>query len=321
MAEKPVIAIMIGDPCGIGPEVVVKALASGEIDPLCRPVLVGSAWAVEQAVKLVGAGATVRRTATVAGAGEDPATIDVLDAGHLAPADITVGHVSAACGRAVLEWQQETDRLVQTGQAQAAVMAPVNQEAITLAGGRGAADAQPMYLFLITGPLRIVHLTDHIPLSQVPAAITKENLLDVLKLVQTSLTQWGIPHPRIGVPSLNPHAVGTEEQEEIVPALQEAHRLGINAVGPVPADTIFRQCVEGDYDVVLALYHDQGHIAAKVYRFHGIAAIQLGRPFLRLSVAHGTAFDIAGKGIADPTSIREAIKIAASLAAGKGFPQ
>lgn len=321
MADKPIIVITQGDPCGIGPEVVTKALATGEIHPLCRPVVMGSAWAMEQAVKLVGAPLRVRRIESVAEGGENPGTIDVLDPGNLSPSDITVGQVSAACGRAVTEWRVEATRLVSSGEAQGIVMAPINSEAIQLAGVPRTGDGQQGYLFLINGPLRIVHFTDHIPYAQVRDEVKQEKLVPILQLIHDSLGKWGVPNPRIGVAGLNAHAMGAEDREEIAPAVQEAQRRGINAIGPVSPDTVFRQCIDGLYDVVLAMYHDQGHIAIKTYKFEGILSISLGRPFIGTSVAHGTAFDIAGKGIANPASILASIKTCATLASGKGFPK
>lgn len=325
MPEKPSIAIMMGDPCGIGPEVVTKALMMEEVHSLCRPVVVGSAWAMEQAVKLVGgihgSSPQVRRVGSVERAGEDPTTIDVLDPENLDPQDITVGRVSAACGRAVAEWRAEARRLVTTGLVHGAVMAPVNSEALQLAGIQQGGDEEGTYNLLITGPLRVVHLTLHIPFSRVSEEIRKDKILAALDLIHRSLSMWGVAGPGIGVAGLNPHAMGREEQEEIVPAIQEAAKRGIKVSGPVPPDTVFRQGVEGLYDVVLAMYHDQGHIAVKTYKFAGTASTSLGRPYIQTSVAHGTAFDIAGRGIANYASILASIKLAASLAAGKGFPR
>lgn len=325
MDDKPVIAITMGDPCGIGPEVIAKALASGEIYPLCRPVVIGNAWAMAEAVKLVGtihaSPLQVRQVRSSEGTGEDPHTIDVLDSGNLSPSDITPGQPSAACGRAVAEWRSEARRLVTSGQAQACIMAPVNSDALKMAGVYEAGDTEQGYRFLITGPLRVVHLTDHISIRELPDAVKKEKVRAVLQLVHDSLERWGIPTPRIGVAGLNPHAVGKEEQEEIIPAIEEARKAGINAIGPVPPDTVFRQCAEGQYDVVLAMSHDQGHIAVKTYKFEGTASISLGRPYIQCGVAHGTAFDIVGKGIASPANMLEALKLAATLSAGKGFPK
>ena len=171
---------------------------------------------------------------------------------------------------------------------------------------------------LVTGPLRVVHLTTHHSLIQACDLVTRERILARLKLTHHSFQQWGFEHPRIGVAALNPHGgegglFGTEEIEQIMPAVKEAQALGIDARGPFPADSIFHRAINGEFDVVIAMYHDQGHIAIKVHGFEKSVAVSLGLPFIRTSVDHGTAFDIAGKGTADPQSLEEAIKVAIGL--------
>ncbi len=322
MPDKPILAISIGDPAGIGPEVTVKALADGAL--AARPLLIGDTASVERAVALTGARLGVHRVAAAAEARYLPGTLDVLDPGTLAPRDITVGRASGACGRAVLEWIDIADRLARAGAADAVIMGSVNSESIKLSGSRGRATRFPpgsTYLFLISGPLRIVHLTDHIPLRQVCLeGVRKDNILTLLRLAHASLERWGVAKPRIGVAGLNPHAQGEEEAEEIAPAIAAAVAEGIAASGPVSPDTVFRQGIEGRYDCVMALYHDQGHIPLKTWGFSGNFAFQMGAPYLHGTVAHGTAFDIAGKGIADHSMMRAALTAAASLAAGHGFP-
>lgn len=321
MTKAPIVATMVGDPCGIGPEVVVKALASGEVPG--RTLLVGDARVVESAIALTKAPLSARKVESIEQARFEPGCLDVLDPGGLRPEDVTPGRVSAACGRAVTLWWEIATDLAKNGRVSAAVKAPVNSEAIRQAGGATpeAVQSGQTYLFLITGPLRVVHLTDHIPLRQVLAQIKQEKILDLIRLTHDSLRRWGIAHPKIAVAGINPHAQGEEEQREIEPAVAQARASGVDAVGPVSPDSVFRQCTEGAYDCVLAHYHDQGHIAVKTWKFTGNCAIVLGAPYLRVSVAHGTAFDIAGKGIADPRSMVEAMKTAATLAAGQGFPR
>lgn len=205
---------------------------------------------------------------------------------------------------------------------QAVVKAPVNSEAIRrgVAAAQGGTQPDKTFLFLITGPLRVVHLTDHIPLREVFAQLTRQSVLDLVRLTHESLQRWGVSQPRIGVAGINPHAYGHEEEHVIGPALAAARASGIDAQGPVSPDSVFRLCTEGQYDCVIAHYHDQGHIAVKTWRFEGNCALMLGEPFLRLSVAHGTAFDIAGRGVADHRSMASALRTAAALAAGRGFP-
>ncbi|HXG37068.1 MAG TPA: 4-hydroxythreonine-4-phosphate dehydrogenase PdxA [Dehalococcoidia bacterium] len=321
MQEKAAIGITIGDPAGIGPEVVTKALATGEVHELCRPVLIGNAWAIEQAVKLIGAPLTVRKVDSPDGAGTDTKVIDVIDPGNLRNEDIKLAQASAACGKAVSEWLKEAERLVTAGKVAGTVMAPINSDSLRMAGARAGNGASQGYLFLLNGPLRVVHLTDHLPVREAYKLATKDNLLKLVDLLHKSLSEWGIPNARIGVAGVNPHAMGEEDDNELKPAVEEAKKRGIDIAGPIPPDTVFRHCVEGIYDVVIAIFHDQGHVAMKTWRFEGTVAISLGRPYIGTSVAHGTAFDIVGKGIADHTAILNAMKMTASLATGRGFPR
>lgn len=319
MNSNPIVATMIGDPCGIGPEVTVKALA--ENVGSARYLLVGDAQVVRDAIALTGTGFTVHAISRFEDARFEPGRLDVLDPGTLDPREISVGQLSAACGKAVTDWWNLTTRLALDKQVAAIVKAPVNSEAIRMGGGATAAMTATTYLFLITGPLRVVHLTDHIPLREVFAHLRRDEILRVIRLIHESLQAWGVSAPKIGVAGINPHAYGDEERQEIGPAVELARGLGIDAQGPVSPDSLFRLCTEGAYDCVVAHYHDQGHIAVKTWRFDGNCALMLGEPYLRVSVAHGTAFDIAGRGIADHRSMAAAIRTASTLAAGRGFPR
>ena len=331
---KPVIAITMGDPCGIGPEVIAKALGSGEVYSICRPVVVGSAWSMEQAVDLTGARLTVRETESPSESGTSPAFIDVVDGHNLNPEDVIVGKVSPSCGKAAMEWVSMAAEFALAGQVDALATAPVNKEAASLAGYTaighmellqqitGAPDVATM---LMAGRLRVVHLTTHRSLRRACDYVTRDGILAKLELTRDSFTRWGIPEPRIAVAALNPHGsdgglLGDEEAEHILPAVEEARGRGIDARGPVPADIVFHQAIEGAYDAVLAMYHDQGHIPVKVYGFESSITANLGLPFVRTSVDHGTAFDIAGKGIAHHQGMVEAIKAAVALSLGNGLP-
>ena len=331
--KKPLIAITMGDPCGIGPEVIAKALASGEVHPACRPLVVGSAWAMEQAAKLVGARLQVREVASPGEAGRSPELADVLDVHNLNPEDVTAGQVSPPCGRAAMEWVSRAAELALAGQVDALVTAPINKEAASLAGYTAIghmellqqiSGASEVATMLMSGRLRVVHLTTHRSLRRACDYVTKDQILGKLELTQHSFASWGMPDPRIAVAALNPHAsdgglLGKEELEEIGPAVEEARRKGIDAQGPVPADIVFHQAIQGAYDVVLAMYHDQGHIPVKVHGFEHSISANLGLPFVRTSVDHGTAFDIAGRGIANHQSMLEAIGLAIALSTGKGL--
>lgn len=313
------VAVTIGDPCGVGPEVIVKAL--GEAAAPRRVLLVGCAEAVRQAIRCTGSALAVRTVPTAQQARFEPGVLDVLDPGSLAPTDYRLGEPCAAVGRAVVQWWDIAVGLADAGFADAVVKGPVSKEVIQL-GLEHLPPEPPTYLLLVTGtPLRVAHLTDHVPLSEALARVTTANVLALIRLVDRSLRDWGIAAPRIGVAGLNPHAQGREDQAEIAPAVQAAQQQGILAQGPVSPDAIFRQGTEGQYDCIVAHYHDQGHIAVKTWKFDGNCALNLGSPFLRLSVPHGPAFDIAGRGTADSRSMLEALRTAAALGAGRGFPE
>ena len=331
--DKPVVAITMGDPCGIGPEVIAGALAGDELYRICRPLVIGNLWSMEQALKVTGTGQGVREIQSPVEAGESPGVIDILDVHNLDPADVTIGKISQTCGKAAVEWVIKAGELAIEGQVHALATAPINKEAASLAGYKSIghmellqemSGAPEVATMLISGVLRVVHLTTHRSLRQACDYVTKAGVLAKLELTQNNFATWGMPRPRIGVAALNPHAsdgglLGNEERDEIAPAIEEARARGIDAHGPVPADIVFHQAIEGAYHVVLAMYHDQGHIPIKVYGFEQSISANLGLPFVRTSVDHGTAFDIAGKGIANHESMVEAVKLAAALASGKGL--
>ncbi len=332
--RKPLIAITMGDPCGIGPEVIAKAIASGEVHAICRPVVVGSSRSMELAVELISASLKINEVESPLEGDPSPGSVNVVDIHNLNPEDVTVGKVSPTCGKAAMEWVSRAAELALDGSIDAIATAPVNKEAASLAGYTsighmellqeisGAPDVATM---LMSGRLRVVHLTTHRSLRRACDYVTKDGILAKLRLTHDSFNVWGVPNPRIGVAALNPHGsdgglLGDEEGLEIAPAVEEARRNGIDAVGPVPADIVFHQAIQGDYDVTLAMYHDQGHIPVKVHGFDLSITANLGLPFVRTSVDHGTAFDIAGKGVAHHLSMLEAIKAAVSLSLGKGLP-
>ncbi len=326
MTDKPAIVISIGDPGGIGPEVLCKALASGQIHPLARPVAVGSVEAMEMASKVAGTGLRVRRVTRMTEAGRDPEYIDVLDSGKLAPGNVTPGVATAISGRAQLDWVIEADDLCRRGEARGFVMGVINTTALELAGAwdeiEKLVEPQPYasYLLVITGPLRVVHMVHHRHVREVCDLIKKDLVLHALEATQQNFERWGIKAPRIAVSGWNPHAYGPEDQAEIAPGVEMARAKGLNVTGPISPDTVYRQNIEGQYDVVLAMSHDQGHIAIKTWGFLGNCSVTLGMPYISTSVAHGTAYDIAGKGVAKADNMLEALKLTANLAAGRGFP-
>ncbi len=331
--RKPAIAITMGDPCGIGPEVVVKALADPWVYAACRPLVVGNTYAMQQAVELAGVPLRVNHLDDPSAAGRDPAVVDVVDIGNLNPEDITVGQISPTCGKAAMQWLNREGELAQAGTVEALATAPLNKEAASLAGYKSIGHmellqeltgAKTVATMLMAKKLRVVHLTTHRSLRLACDYVKKDRILEFLQITHDSFVKWGFDRPSIAAAALNPHGsdgglLGNEEAEEIAPAIAEARERGIDAIGPVPADVVFHQAIEGRYDVVLAMFHDQGHIPVKVHGFEESITANLGLPFVRTSVDHGTAFDIAGKGVASHTSMLEAIRLAVALAKGNGL--
>ena len=329
--ERPIIAITMGDAAGIGPEIIAKALALEQIYSICRPLVVGEGTIMQDAIKLADKPLKLRPVKTAGDLQGQFGTIDFLDLHNLDRNEVTIGKICTACGRAAVEYIVTAARLALEGEAKALVTAPINKEATRQAGHGEVGHLELLAritgvteyaIMLVSGPLRVVHLTTHHALRQACEFVTKERVLARLKLIRDSFQQWGIKHPRIAVAALNPHAgegglMGSEETDEIVPAVEEARDLAIDARGPFPADSVFNRAIGGEFDVVLAMYHDQGHIAIKVYGFEKSVSVALGLPMIRTSVDHGTAFDIAGQGIADPQSLEEAIKMAVSLSEEK----
>ena len=331
--HKPAIAITMGDPCGIGPEVVAKALADPNVYLSCRPVVVGNSHAIKQAVALTGVGLKINQPTDLSQAGLDPGVIDLVDIGNLNPEDITVGEISPTCGKAAMEWVTKAGELALAGSVDGLATAPLNKEAASLAGYTSIghmellqelSGAKTVATMLMAKNLRVVHLTTHRSLRVACDYVKKDRILEYLRLTHDSFVKWGFTKPSIAAAALNPHGsdgglLGDEEAQEIAPAVAAAREEGINAIGPVPADAVFHQAVENRYDVVLAMYHDQGHIPVKVYGFEESITANLGLPFVRTSVDHGTAFDIAGKGVASQTSMLESIRLAVALAKGNGL--
>ncbi|MBI3953737.1 MAG: 4-hydroxythreonine-4-phosphate dehydrogenase PdxA [Chloroflexi bacterium] len=327
--RRPIIAITLGDPAGIGPEVVVKALAAqaGRRRRPYVPVVIGSAAVVQNALDLVKLELQVRPIEAVGHSQGRPGTVDVLEMQNLELRRAPPGRPSAAAGAACMEWATKAAQLCLDGHVAAMVTAPINKQATRLAGYEevghmellqrlsGVAEVATM---LLTPGLRVVHLTTHRSLRRACEAVTRPNILAKLRLTDRCFREWGFLQPRIAVAALNPHAsdagtIGDEEGREIEPAVAEAQAAGIAALGPYPADSVFNRAIAGEFDVVLALYHDQGHIPIKVHDFHHSVSVNLGLPFIRTSVDHGTAFDIAGKGVADATSMGAALDLALSL--------
>jgi 4-hydroxythreonine-4-phosphate dehydrogenase len=316
-AELPTIAISAGDPAGIGGEVLAKLLASGALDGLCRPVVVGARWALDDGAA----------TAGVAVPG-----VPFIDVDVPRPREFRFGAVSKACGTVAVRAVERAARMTACGDAAAMVTCPINKESVHAAGFvddighqeilARLTGAKRTATLLMTPGLRVVHLSTHKSLLEAARFVSLATVLDRLQLMRDALARWGMRRPRIAVAALNPHAgegglLGREEIDAIAPAVERARQDGIDVRGPLPADSVFNRAIAGEFDVVLAMYHDQGHIAIKVHNFAHSVTATLGLPFIRTSVDHGTAFDIAGRGIADPTSLIAATRAAITLAEGR----
>jgi 4-hydroxy-L-threonine phosphate dehydrogenase PdxA len=328
MNTHPVIATMIGDPAGIGPEVCVKAIASGGLDGLCVPLLIGDTEVVRRIAGIAGVSRPVERVESVEDAirrsAADAATgaaILVLDPGGFDASSYEFGRPSASAGQAVLEWIRLGTGLGKSGQIQGLVMGPKNSAALKMAGSTAMIGnpAPDTYMLRLSGPLRVVPLTEHLRLTRAVEMVTPENVLKALRMLNETLVRWGLPRPRIGVAGINPHAMFDEDRERIGPAVEEARRLGIDAAGPLVPDAVFRMAIEGKYDAVVTMYHDQGQIAVKTVAFDGACTVHIGLPYVRIGIPHGTAFEIAGKGVARHQSALAAMATAARLAAGTGM--
>lgn len=320
--NRPIIATSIGEPAGVGAEIIAKAWASGEVHKYSRPVLIGSEYVMRQGMEIAGVRAKLRVARDLGDLSDTPEIIDILDSGLFDPKDLQPGKDSEAGGLASAAWMKQANALAAEGKVAASVFAPISSISLKMAKKLDAVIpviAGESYLFLMSGPLRVMHLTDHMPLRKVCEVISEDLAYSAIQTLDGALRNWGIAQPRIIVAGLNPHAMGEEDTKSLAPAVIRAKAGGINVEGPASPDAVFRQCVEGRYDVVLAMYHDQGHIAIKTWGFSGNCAVIIGPPFLNMTVAHGTAYDIAGKGIADPKMMLSAMCMAGSLGAGHGF--
>lgn len=339
---KPIIGITMGDPAGIGSEIALKALAHPEVYARCTPLIIGDITALQSAAAFAGAGVSLRKIKTPAGAGAGatPGQADVLDLALLPPGGFTYGRVQPACGEAAYRYIETAIRLALAKELHAVVTGPINKQALNEAGHAYSGHTEifahhtgtEKYAMLLTAPgLRVTHVTTHCALREACGRITHARVLDVLRLTHRGLQEMGVATPRIAVAGLNPHSgenglFGREEIDHIAPAVASARAEGINADGPLPPDTVFVKCRAGAYDATVAMYHDQGHIPLKLCgfrmnaatgRFEAVGGVNctLGLPIIRTSVDHGTAFDRAGKGEASEESLLDAIDLACTMAA------
>ena len=338
--RNPVLGVTMGDPAGVGPEIIAKAAAEPRVRAASRPVVVGAASAMREALGLTGSPLTLHAVSRVADCRWADGTLEVLDLANVDMAALPRGEVSAAAGRAAYAYVETAVELAKARAIDAIVTAPINKEALAAAGVQHSGHTEILarlsgtrdFAMLLMGrELKVIHVTTHVALRRVPDLVTRERVLTTIRLAQQTMRGLGQAGARIAVAGLNPHAgedglFGDEEKTAIVPAIEAARAEGLTVIGPLPADTLFSRARGGEFDIVVAMYHDQGHIPVKTLGFEydeqakkwtGLSGVNVtvGLPFLRVSVDHGTAFDRAWKGLANPESMIEAIDVAVAMLA------
>jgi 4-phospho-D-threonate 3-dehydrogenase / 4-phospho-D-erythronate 3-dehydrogenase len=319
---RPLIGVAIGDPSGVGAEILVKALQTREPQRDAGIMLIGNLDALEHAARVCGSDVTFT---AVSGPAEARTfangAIPVFDDGTLTMADYTIGAPSAKGGRATFDWILQAIDWASDGSIDGYITAPVDSASFKLAGVALGERAHPpgTYLLRCSGNLRFVPIGEHVMMRDVPPSVTTDAVAAVIRLVAEQLKRWGMAQPRIAVAGLNPHCAGVEDKEQIAPAVELTRAEGYDVTGPLSPDTVFRRALQGDHDVVVAMYHDQGQIAIKTTGLEAACAIFIGLPYVRVGVPHGSAFDIAGKNLAQPGTMLTALKTAARLASGRGL--
>lgn len=335
---KPIIGITMGDPASIGPEIAIKALLEEKIHTICKPIIVGDAGVFKQIIEKTGLKAEINVIKNVEEAKFIFGFPDVLDLENTDLAKVTFGEVSAEAGNASFEAVTKVIDLALKGEIAATVTGPINKKSVNEAGHHFAGhteiyahytNTKKYAMLLVEDNLKVIHVSTHVSLRQACDLVKKDRILEVTELLYKGLISLGETNLKIGIAGLNPHAgdsglFGTEDDMEILPAVQEALNRGFDVEGPVPADTLFSKAATGYYGGVVAMYHDQGHIPFKLTGFKWNAEkgqmdsvkgvnITLGLPIIRTSVDHGTAFEIAGKGVASPDAMILAIESAVRL--------
>ncbi len=326
---KPITAITMGDPAGIGPETVVETMLEKEIHECCRPFVIGSVAIMERAAKILGKELRYNRIQDPEEAKFEYGTVDIIETGEYDTDSIQWGKVQALAGQMAIDWIMKSIELGMAKKIDAVSTAPIHKGAIKLVGIQESGHTE-IYQHATNSPyaltmfschkLRVFFVSRHMSLVDACHYATKEVVLENVINIDKELRKVGIENPLIAVAGLNPHngdngLFGREEIDELEPAVKAAQEMGINAVGPCPADSVFHIGKSGKYDAILSLYHDQGHIACKTLDFEKSVTLTFGLPFIRSSVDHGTAFDIAGKGIAGAVSLIESTKVVSEYAA------
>jgi 4-phospho-D-threonate 3-dehydrogenase / 4-phospho-D-erythronate 3-dehydrogenase len=323
----PLVAVTMGDPAGIGPEIIARAFADPGFREENRALVVGDARILERAARLLDLPLRANAISEPEDARFEPGTVDVLSETDL-PEDLPFGELDARAGDAAFRYVEKATSLASAGRVAAIATAPLNKEAMHLAGHKYPGHTEILAdltgtrdyaMMLVTDELKVIHVSTHVSLREAIERARPERELAVIRLAHESLVKLGFDEPRIAVAGLNPHAgenglFGTEDAEQIAPAVAAANAEGMDATGPWPPDTVLMRARRGEFDVVVVQYHDQGHIPVKLMGFDTGVNVTVGLPFFRTSVDHGTAFDIAGTGKAEPASLRAALDLARKLA-------
>jgi 4-phospho-D-threonate 3-dehydrogenase / 4-phospho-D-erythronate 3-dehydrogenase len=340
--KQPILGVTMGDPAGVGPEIIARAAAAPAVRRDSRPVVIGAASTMHAALELVGSPLAMHAVGRVADCRWVEGTLEVLDLANVDMDSLRRAAVSGPAGKAAYDYIERAVQLAQAREIHGIVTAPINKEALAAAGMQHSghteilarlSDTRDFAMLLLGHELRVIHVTTHVALRQVPALVTKERVLKTIRLAQKTMVDLGRADARIAVAGLNPHAgedglFGDEEKTSITPAIEAARGEGMAVIGPLPADTLFSRARGGEFDIVVAMYHDQGHIPVKTLGFNydeqtkrwtGLSGVNVtvGLPFLRVSVDHGTAFDRAWKGMANPESMIEAIDVAVRMLAAR----
>lgn len=327
--NKPLLAITMGDPAGIGPEIAIKALSFPEIQKISNPLIIGDKKIIQKTMKIVKAYSfDLRAVSKIEDARFSRRVINVLDLNNIDLSKFKIGKLSSQCGRAAVEYIFKAIELAKAKKIKGIVTCPINKEAIRKAGFKyqghteilaDKTKSKKYAMMFVSDTLWVVLATTHLPLKDVSKALNKRGILETILLTNEFIYKLRKKKPKIGVAGLNPHAgesgiFGKEEQKVIKPAIDEARKRGIDVQGPISPDAIFYLEKLGMFDVVVAMYHDQGLIPLKLLSFNRSVNVTLGLPIIRTSVDHGTGFDIAGKGWANPQSLIQAIKVATHFA-------
>lgn len=331
--QKPIVGITMGDAAGVGPEIILKSLAKEEMYEISRPLVIGDSKILERAKSFVNSELKVEsvNAENLENLAYEYGTVYCLDL-NLLSEELPVGQVSKEAGHAAFKYLETAIELAKQQKISAICTAPLNKEALHKGGHKypghteilaDLTGTQDFSMMLSAPNLKVIHVTTHVGILDAVKLINPERVYHVIKLAHDTLQKAGISSPKIAVCGINPHAGENglfgygEEEEKVIPGVEKAQGEGIDVVGPLPADTLFFRTVRGDFDIVVAMYHDQGHGPVKVLGLDAGVNITVGLPIIRTSVDHGTAFDIAGKGIADEKSLMEAMRQAVELAPKK----